>query len=314
MISRHAVSTLLSLPILIVLKFFAEAVPYTRQGFFCDDDDIRMPYRENTVPSRPMAVLFAISACVLFVAGEYSLIRHLTRKGRRVRMEDGKVHPLIDSVFFLIASYLCSALATTISTTFAKRTICRLRPNFLAVCQPNLTQLCTPHSHVFIEDYECLGRFDDDEFYSFPSGHSSSAANFAVFMIVYLQKRCKFHEVVRAVPPVRHLPVRHFLRDYRHRLSDVAGGALLGGLFAVYFVTHVLRNFKSHRYEVEADEAADAENGNRFKYLRLPTIVVDEKRLESSEYGSLDGRPLPTLHFPRHVIEFPPINRSDENF
>lgn len=89
-----------------------------------------------------------------------------------------------------LASYICSALATIITTTFAKQTICRLRPNFLAVCQPNLTLHCPTHdSHVFVEDYVCFGRYDDDEFYSFPSGHSSSAANFAVFFIVSHTKR-----------------------------------------------------------------------------------------------------------------------------
>ncbi|KAI6173237.1 AcidPPc domain-containing protein [Aphelenchoides besseyi] len=287
MISKHLVSTVIAIPILYILKHLANAFPYTQQGWFCDDDEIRYPFRENTIGSDSMLKIIAIVSILLFLSGEYSLIRHLTRKGRRVVVQAGKLHPFINS------SFICSSLATIVTTTFAKRIVCRLRPNFLAVCQPDLNKLCTPDAHLFIQNYECLGRFDDDEFYSFPSGHSSSAANFAVFMIIYLQKRCKFHELIRSFIQFFIFLFSVFVwssrvRDYKHRLSDVLGGAVLGGLFAIYFVTHVLRNFRSHWYELRAYDESETES--RFGQLLLPTIVVDpsEKSAAPSDYGSLD--------------------------
>ncbi|KAI6205097.1 hypothetical protein M3Y94_00754000 [Aphelenchoides besseyi] len=296
MISKHLVSTVIAIPILYVLKHFANAFPYTQQGWFCDDDEIRYPFRENTIESNFMLKIIAVVSTFLFLSGEYSLIRHLTRKGRRIAVQPGKVHPFINSFLFLISSFICSSLATIVTTTFAKRIVCRLRPNFLAVCQPDLKKLCTPDAHLFIQDYECLGRFDDDEFYSFPSGHSSSAANFAVFMIIYLQKRCKFHELIRSFIQFFIFLFAVFVwssrvRDYRHRLSDVFGGVILGGLFATYFVTHVLRNFRSHFYVLKDYDECETES--RFGQLLMPTIVVDssEKSAAPSDYGSLDDGP-----------------------
>jgi hypothetical protein len=77
MVSRHLLSTLISLPILGALKILSELMPYTRQGklitndlitfsgFFCDDDEIRFPYREDSIKSRFMLFLFGVAACIL---------------------------------------------------------------------------------------------------------------------------------------------------------------------------------------------------------------------------------------------------------
>lgn len=47
-----------------------------------------------------------------------------------------------------------------------KRTISRLRPNFLAVCQPNLTELCPPGMYDYITEYTCYGiKNPMDEFF-----------------------------------------------------------------------------------------------------------------------------------------------------
>jgi len=302
MVSKHAFSTLVSIPILVLLKFMSEMMPYKRQGFFCDDDEIRYPFREDSIKSRAMELIFLVIGCFLFAISEYSLIRHLTQKGKRLLVKSA--HPFVYSFIFLLASYICSALCTIITTTFAKRTICRLRPNFLAVCQPNLTLHCPMGSHVFVEDYVCYGRFSDDEYYSFPSGHSSSAANFSVFLIIYLQKRNKLHEVIRSF-----LQFAIFLfcvyilssrvRDYKHRLTDVFGGALLGSLFAIYFVTHVLNNFKANRYEIRDDDVEDIDDKPIHGHINhpiYPTIHINNKISRagpSSEYGSLEDSDRP---------------------
>jgi len=276
-------------------------MPYTRQGFFCSDLEIRLPYREDSIKSRFMEFMFLVFGCILFVVSEYSLIRHLTRKGRRLIVTDA--HPFVYSFSFLLASYVCSALATIVTTTFAKQTICRLRPNFLAVCQPNLTLLCPPGSHDFVEDYECYGRFSEDEYFSFPSGHSSSATNFAVFFIIYLQKRNKFHEVFRAFLQFGIFLFTVYImcsrvRDYKHRLTDVLGGGALGALFALFFVTHVLKNFKSNRYEIREGDESEKTRTESTLHCHIdrpiyPTIVMNKssKAGPCSEYGSLEEEP-----------------------
>lgn len=84
---------------------------------------------------------------------------------------------------------LSGDLAASAVANLGKRTISRLRPNFLAVCQPNLTALCPPNAQNFVSDYECLGVFNQDEYFSFPSGHSTHSMFFAVFTIVSDIKR-----------------------------------------------------------------------------------------------------------------------------
>ncbi|KAI6191973.1 AcidPPc domain-containing protein [Aphelenchoides bicaudatus] len=298
MVSKHIFSTLISIPILLILKVLTNKLPYTRQGFFCDDDDIRHPFREDTVNSRLMTLGFNITGSVLIVTSEWWLIRHLTRKGRRL-IVDRQLHPIILNFIFLLSSYICADLASTVSNTVAKKIISRLRPNFLAVCQPNLTLLCPPGSHEFIENYTCNNVFYDDEYLSFPSGHSSSTAVFAVFFIYYLHKRCKFHEVVRSFIQYAIFLCAIFIMstrisDYKHRLADVLGGACLGGFFALFFVTHVMKSFKANRYEIrdgdyDEDDPQDGPIQAHINQPIYPTIVINKhtKPGTSSEYGSL---------------------------
>jgi hypothetical protein len=43
-----------------------------------------------------------------------------------------------------------------------KRTASRLRPNFLAVCQPkNLSSLCPPDNFDYVQEYECTNSLFD---------------------------------------------------------------------------------------------------------------------------------------------------------
>ena len=75
----------------------------------------------------------------------------------------------------------------------AKRTVSRLRPNFLATCQPDLSTLC-PESNlstpVYVVEYVCRRKetgYEGDWYAAFPSGHAGNSANFVVFMIVGMQ-------------------------------------------------------------------------------------------------------------------------------
>jgi len=150
-------------------------------------------------------------------------------------------------------------LANSVIANLGKRTVSRLRPNFLAVCQPNLTELCPPNTFRYVEDYVCYGEEREDEYYSFPSGHAAQAVNFAVFTIVieliitkqvrtltrkrilfqyYLQKRCKLQEPIRPFLQLLIFLLAFFIalsrvRDRMHRLADVGGGALIGLLSVI---------------------------------------------------------------------------------
>ncbi|CAD5230411.1 unnamed protein product [Bursaphelenchus okinawaensis] len=268
MISQHVFSVLVALPFLVVLKYLARLVPYEKQGFFCDDNEIRLPYREDTIGTNTMLVVFGIVAVILMTISEYSLVKHLSKKGKRIVTENNKVHPVILTILFFLICIITNVFCIQTTVGFSKRTVSKLRPNFIAVCQPDLVKLCSnENAHKFINDYKCYGEFREDEYYSFPSGHSAHAVNFGVFMIFYLQRRYKFREPSRAFLQLGLFFITVFIclsrvRDNKHRLSDVMGGAAVGALFAWFFLRHVLYDFRLNRYEtVDTERMADKYEG-----------------------------------------------------
>lgn len=89
---------------------------------------------------------------------------------------------------FLCLGYFFFGMAVTILVTdVGKYTIGRLRPHFLDVCKPNLTELCTdPYAYVPPERMHCTGKPSAIRAarLSFPSGHSSTSAYTMVFLVV----------------------------------------------------------------------------------------------------------------------------------
>uniref|UniRef100_A0A914H1J0 Phosphatidic acid phosphatase type 2/haloperoxidase domain-containing protein n=1 Tax=Globodera rostochiensis TaxID=31243 RepID=A0A914H1J0_GLORO len=246
---RHVWNLLLSLPVLATLRAVAKSMPYARQGFFCNDNEIRYPNVSDTMPSNLLDLIFAIVSLLVVVVSECTLVRHLCRRrGRRLRLPESSagsaallLHPVLVNCCFFLASLYASLAATSTICELGKRTCSRLRPNFLA---------------VYIADYECTNSmFDQNEFFSFPSGHSSSVCNFAVFIIHYLQKRFKLAPSVRSFVQFFVALFAYFVclsrvRDHKHRLTDVAGGALIGAAVGVFFLRNVLHNFRPNRYSV----------------------------------------------------------------
>ncbi|KAL3098035.1 hypothetical protein niasHT_027580 [Heterodera trifolii] len=319
---RHLWNLLLSLPVLMALRAVAKSTPYARQGFFCNDNEIRFPNVPDTMPSQLMDLIFAIVGILVVIVSECSLVRHLCRRrGRRLRLPDSSspgvallLHPLPINCFFFVASLYASQAATSTICELGKRTCSRLRPNFLAVCQPrNLSALCPPNDFTYISDYECTNKmFDQNEYFSFPSGHSASVCNFAVFIIHYLQKRFKLSPSVRSFAQFFVVLFAYFVclsrvRDHKHRLTDVAGGALLGVAVGAFFLRNVLHNFRPNRYSVldtqmlsSADGWQDIEgmpNGSEAfisEKLTVPkTIVTKEQQKRpiggqrANDYGSV---------------------------
>ncbi|KAI1716280.1 PAP2 superfamily domain-containing protein [Ditylenchus destructor] len=286
-------SAIISIPILELFRMGVLSIPYARQGFFCQDDAIRYPLYEDTITSETMFVIFFIVSVCLVVSVEYALIKHLTRAQRRqLIQEKGAIHPGLLNCAHIYLSLSCSVLANSAIVNLGKRTALRLRPNFLAVCKPNLTELCPPDTYRYVEDYVCYGKDREDEYFSFPSGHAAHAANFGVFLIFYLQKRCKFQDPLK---PFLQFVIFLFsffvclsrVRDHKHRLSDVCGGAVIGAMTGLFFMNFVIRNFRINRYITSEEYVPIATT-------LVPTAVIHENSITkakpvTSEYGSVNS-------------------------
>ena len=128
----------------IVLRF-SSVEPFHR-GYFCLDTSIQYPYVEHqTIPSYLCLLIWIILAVFHFTM---SCITHRSWK------------MLMQGVYkFLLGFSLC-LLVTDVS----KFSLGRLRPYFMAVCNPNLDFVCYDHQ---IEEPE----YDENGTYFYPEIH-----------------------------------------------------------------------------------------------------------------------------------------------
>lgn len=224
---------------LLVLEF-GNISPF-RRGYFCDDDSIRLNYKDSTVPS---GVLYAIGTALPVIA-------FLSVEG--IRNRRGQLPPTTElnffgytvnrlawayynAIFYFGFGCLCSQLVTDIG----KYCVGRLRPNFLDACKSSHT--CLPsEEHLYIVDYTCYGNPDKvkDGRLSFPSGHSSFAFYTMVYLCLYLQFRFRWRRspLLRPFMQLIAILIAYYtalsrISDHKHHWSDVLGGGLLGTIVA----------------------------------------------------------------------------------
>ena len=109
-----AVVAVVAVPI-AVLQFCVEP---TRRGFFCDDEQISHPVRENTVSGTVLCV-FGLGLPVLTISlSEWVIPQPTTANSNRKRLK---------KIYFAIIDYLFAAAVTVLLTNIAKFSIGRLR-------------------------------------------------------------------------------------------------------------------------------------------------------------------------------------------
>ncbi|XP_021560848.1 phospholipid phosphatase 2 isoform X2 [Neomonachus schauinslandi] len=190
--------------------------PYKR-GFYCGDDSIRYPYRPDTITHGLMAGV-TITATIILVLG----------------------------------TFLFGAAVSQSLTDLAKYMIGRLRPNFLAVCDPDWSRVnCSIYVQV---ERVCRGNPTNvtESRLSFYSGHSSFGMYCMMFLALYVQARLcwKWARLLR--PTVQFFLLAFALyvgytrvSDHKHHWSDVLVGLLQGALVAILTVRYISDFFKS---------------------------------------------------------------------
>nr|XP_045234748.1 phospholipid phosphatase 2 isoform X2 [Macaca fascicularis] len=108
--------------------------PYKR-GFYCGDDSIRYPYRPDTITHGVMAGVTTTATVVLVSAGE----AYLVYTDRLYSRSD--FNNYVAAVYKVLGAFLFGAAVSQSLTDLAKYMIGRLRPNFLAVCDPDWSRI-----------------------------------------------------------------------------------------------------------------------------------------------------------------------------
>ncbi|XP_026848170.1 putative phosphatidate phosphatase [Drosophila persimilis] len=261
-LTRRLLMELLVMVVLVVpICIYEFAVDPVRRGFFCDDESISYPFKDNTITPVMLGLISGLLPLVVLLLVEY--VRHM-RAGElatTVHLLGWRMSAWYVELFRQTTYFTFGLLLTFDATEVGKYTIGRLRPHFLAVCQPQLTDrtLCSDPAnlHRYVENYECAAEGYTvadvrQSRLSFPSGHSSIVFYSMVYVALYLQRKLTWRSSKLS---------RHFLQfvvimlawytalsrvmDYWHHWSDVLSGSLIGVAGALITARYIARFFDS---------------------------------------------------------------------
>ncbi|XP_065595954.1 phospholipid phosphatase 1 isoform X1 [Cyrtonyx montezumae] len=223
----------------------AKIKPYQR-GFFCNDDSIKYPFHDSTVTSTVLyTVGFTLPILSIILGETLSVFYNHLHSNSFVR------NNYVATIYKAIGTFIFGAAASQSLTDIAKYSIGRLRPHFLAVCQPDWTRINC--SLGYIENFPCQGdkaKINEGRL-SFYSGHSSFSMYCMLFLALYLQARMKgdWARLVRPTIQFGLIAASIYVglsrvSDYKHHWSDVLTGLIQGALVAILIVVYVSDFFK----------------------------------------------------------------------
>jgi len=140
---------------------------------------------------------------------------------------------------------MTSMVASSWFQVICKILIGGLRPNFLAICQPDISKAPGQGYYGLYYDHTiCTGPLKEvyDALESFPSGHSSAAFSGLLFISLYLNAKLKLWgdlyprtwKLFLVFFPILAATVLSLTRllDYTHHWYDILAGAVIGICFA----------------------------------------------------------------------------------
>ncbi|XP_053549593.1 phospholipid phosphatase 3 isoform X2 [Bombina bombina] len=222
--------------------------PFQR-GFFCNDESIRYEIKKSTV-SVPLLLIFGLLlALVSIIVGEFFRIHYLKEKSHSFIK-----NPYVAALYKQVGCFIFGCAVSQSFTDIAKVSIGRLRPHFLAVCDPDFTLInCTAG---YIENYQCRGLPSKvmEARKSFFSGHASFSMYTMLYLVFYLQSRFtwKGARLLRPLLQFTLLMMSFYtglsrVSDHKHHPSDVLAGFAQGALVAYCIVFYVSDLFKTQK-------------------------------------------------------------------
>ncbi|XP_060702276.1 phospholipid phosphatase 2-like [Hemiscyllium ocellatum] len=247
------------------------------QGFYCDDDSIKYPYKKDTISHWLMAAIIIPVSIVIVGVGEAFMV-HL-----KLLYSRSEFNNYLAALYKVVGTFVFGASLSLSLTYIAKYTVGRLRPNFLALCKLNMSSV---NCSQYVQSYSCTGPVADvtEARLSFYSGHSSFGMYCVVFISLYLQVRLhvKWARLLRPTIQFFLLTFAIYvgytrISDYRHHWSDVLVGFLQGAIVAILIVRYVSDFYKDRPLSNEVFEASGPE--------RKPNIPLTETE-PMNHYGT----------------------------
>ncbi|XP_076456321.1 phospholipid phosphatase 3-like [Babylonia areolata] len=250
-----------TIALLVAAVLLLKPLHSVRRGFFCDDHNIRYPYKGETITVPLLIVTCFLPTVIIVIVLEttYGVFtaRHATSTTKDtangvvvggggggaggegglkegVRTGLSRAGLLIACLFY--GNCLCFSLTEVFKLSFGT-----LRPCFLSACRPLVDVTSLPNcSSWFVQDIVCQGEGSKlmiEMRKSFISGHASFAVYNMFFVMLYLQRRLPLSTPRLVVSLLQCVGTGYAILvcasriyDHYHHPPDVMGGALLGVL------------------------------------------------------------------------------------
>lgn len=179
------------------MDFLHFCVEPFKRGFFCDDESLMHPYHESTVGASLFYVGFGLPLLII-VTVEVARSNLKADDTSELKLFGRQIPQTVQNVYKYGGVFVFGHIVTVLLTDMAKHIVGRLRPHFISVCQPILSDGSTcsdeKNFHRYIVDFTCGNSASNadklkDMRLSFPSGHSSIAMCSMVFACIYIQVR-----------------------------------------------------------------------------------------------------------------------------
>ncbi len=244
--------------------------------FTCDMSEISYPYLPNTVDEWVVGLYGTLGGIIIIVLAEVYNAFYINSAKDTNSKE--KLKTCLVCGLHGVALFVLGISTTLLFTEIGKRWVGRLRPHFLAVCQPNYSLItCSTststgsiYKSIYTGDSFCTGDASQIKQgrFSFPSGHSSYSTYCMSFIIIFLEARLilvrlrfvkTFVQIAAFI--AAWVTILSRVSDYWHNPTDVLGGFLLGlavSLFVTLVVGRVLWEYKIEKRIHDVDELKKA--------------------------------------------------------
>ncbi|KAM5148403.1 phospholipid phosphatase 3 isoform 2-T2 [Mantella aurantiaca] len=225
-------------------------IPTHQRGFYCSDESIRHEFKKSTISVPILLAVGTLVALVTIIVGEFFRIYYLKERSYSFIQ-----NPYVSALYKQVGCFIFGCAISQSFTDIAKVSIGRLRPHFLAVCDPDPTTInCSVG--VYIQDYQCRGLENKvtEARKSFFSGHASFSMYTMLYLVFYLQSRFTWRgaRLLRPLLQFTLLMMAFYtglsrVSDHKHHPSDVLAGFVQGALVAyciVFFVSDLFKPSK----------------------------------------------------------------------
>lgn len=256
----------------VALVILPQVMKTQERGFFCGDESLLYPYKQDTLLKRlhvtilVIAVPAALVVCTEMLRSAFPANKTnatssslVPKSPQRYVFVGVTIPTFVSECYNTMGVYLFGLALVLIVTTLSKGFTGRLAPYFFEVCQPLLSTnetACSAPEHFghYIEDYSCSSLTSSTHLLtvmrqSFPSAHASTTGYAMLFMAIYLQARLqtgwlKLWRTLLQISAIMISLLVSFERliAYRHHWTDVFAGLLIGYAMAL-FMTHLVSQF-----------------------------------------------------------------------